>query len=183
MSDNATFSPQELARAGEEAYRNEDYAAAAERFAAAEAAYRAQGDLLMAAEMANNRSVALLQAGDAQGAYEAVAPTVEFFAQRGDRRRQALALGNRAAALEALGRLKDAEKDYLASEAILHALDDTELLAAVRQQLAALHLRMRRPADALIDTSIALQGRPLTLREKILRFLLRIVYRLLGRPL
>ncbi len=176
-------SPEELARQGEAAYQAGDFAAAAEHYAAAEQAYLAQGQRLLAAEMANNRSVALLQAEQAQQAYAAVAPTVDLFAQHGDRRRQALALGNRAAALEALGRLKEAEADYVASEAILHELGETELLGVVRQRLAALHLRLRRPADALIDTSIALEGRPLSLREKVLRFLLRIVYRLLGRPL
>lgn len=178
-----TLSPQELAREGEAAFRQGDYATASERFAAAERAYRAQGDALMAAEMANNRSVALLQAGDAQGAYDAVRDTVALFAQHGDRRRQALALGNRAAALAALGEHQAAEKDYLASEALLDELGEAELLAAVRQQVAQLHLRMGRPADALIDTSIALEHRPLTFREKVLRWLLKVVYRLLGRPL
>ncbi len=178
-----TLSPQQLAQEGEAAFRQGDYEAAVERFAAAERAYQAQNDPLMAAEMANNRSVALLQAGDAQGAYEAVRDTVELFARHGDRRRQALALGNRAAALEALGKLKAAEQDYLASEALLRELNEPELLAAVRQQLAALHLRMKRPADALIDTGIALEGRPLSFRQKMLRWLLKIVYRMFGRPL
>ena len=178
-----TLSPQELAQEGEAAFRAGDYTTAGEHFAAAERAYRTQGDLLMAAEMANNRSVALLQAGDAHGAYEAVRDTVDLFAHHGDRRRQALALGNRAAALAALGKPQAAEKDYLASEAILDEIDEPELLAAVRQQLAQLHLRMGRPADALIDTSIALENRPLTFREKVVRWLLKIVYRLLGRSL
>ena len=179
----ATADPQAFAREGEEAYHNGDFLTAAERFAAAEQAYRERGEVLLADEMANNRSVALLQAGEAQAAYEAVRDTVDRFAQQGDRRRQALALGNRAAALAALGKLSEAEQDYLASEALLHELNETELLAHVRQQLAALHLRMGRPADALIDTSISLQDRPLTLREKILRWLLRIVYRMFGRPM
>ncbi len=178
-----TLSPQELAQEGEAAFRQGDYDTAIQRFAAAEQAYREQEDPVMAAEMANNRSVALLQAGKAQEAYEAVRDTVDLFAQRGDRRRQALALGNRAAALAALGKLQEAEQDYQASEALLNELNEPELLAAVRQQLAALHLRMKRPADALIDTSIALENRPLTFREKLLRWLLKIVYRLLGKPL
>ena len=131
--------------------------------------------------MANNRAVALLQAGAPQAAYEAVAETVARFAQAGDRRRQAMALGNRAAALEALGRLEEAEADYRASAALFEELGEAELLATVQQALAALLLRRQRPLEALSTIQTALEERPLTLRQRVLRGLMRMAYRLWGK--
>lgn len=177
-----TLSPAELAQQGEAAFRAKRYDEAARLFAAAERAYRQQGEALLADEMANNRGVALLQAGDAQGAYEAVAATVERFAQAGDRRRQALALGNRAAALEALGQLEAAEADYRAAAALLEELGEQELLVTVQQALAALLLRRQRPVEALNTLQTALADRPLTLRQRVMRRLIQWVYRLWGRP-
>ena len=62
-------------------------------------ACKANGEL-QAAENLNNCSVAFLQAGKAEAAYQAVADTPQFSKNAGDIRRQAMALGNRAAALE-----------------------------------------------------------------------------------
>ncbi len=101
-----------LMKRAEEAYNAGRYPEAAGLFEQASRQYSEGGDAVKAAEMANNRSVALLQAGDAQGALEAAQGTEQVFAQAGDARRRALAIGNQAAALEALNRLNEALARY-----------------------------------------------------------------------
>jgi hypothetical protein len=62
--------------------------------------------------MSSNRSVALLQAGDAREALQAAQGLERVFALAGDTRRQAMALGNEAAALDALNQNKVALEKY-----------------------------------------------------------------------
>ena len=69
---------------------------------------------LLAAEMSNNESVALLQAGQPGRALEAARGTDALFASASDPKRQAMALGNQAAALDALGRSDEALETYRA---------------------------------------------------------------------
>lgn len=69
--------------------------------------------------MANNCSVAYLKAGNAAAALEAVTGTDAIFAEKGDRLRQAMALGNQAAALEGLNQLDAAIGSYNQSAELL----------------------------------------------------------------
>ena len=97
-----TTDPKTLVDQGKQAFANKKYDEAASSFSEAASAYEALDDPLNAAEMKNNLSVALLQAGKAQEAYDAAAGTDEVFAQAGDLKRQAMAFGNQAAALDEL---------------------------------------------------------------------------------
>ena len=94
------------------AYEAEEYSQAITGFEAAEQALKANGDLLNAAEMANNRSVALLKSSKPADALACIESTDQVFAQAGDPKRQAMALGNQATALEELGRTDDALAKY-----------------------------------------------------------------------
>ncbi len=173
--------PEEVLAAARRAYQAGEYLAAAQGFAAAAAACQAQGDLLTAAELRNNQSVALLQAGDPQGALQAVEGTPEQFAAAADRRRQALALGNRAAALEALGRLEAAAADYRQAADLLADLDEPELRAATLNALGAVYLKLHRPADAALAAQAALENQPHpSLKQRLLRRLTRLAFRLPG---
>jgi tetratricopeptide (TPR) repeat protein len=69
-------------------------------------------DELNAAEMKNNESVALLQAGKAKEALQATDGTEEVFQKAGDIKRQGIAVSNRAAALEGLKKWKEALAEY-----------------------------------------------------------------------
>ena len=161
-------------------YRAGDYQAAAQAFAAAESSFKLIKDEASAAEMANNKSVALLQAGDALGAFEAVDGTQSTFEQMGDLRRQALALGNRAAALEALGHLEDASQDYEYSANILKEIGEHELRADVLQSLSAVQLRTRNPLQAMATMRAGIeQVEHPTLKQRLLKRLLNIPFRLM----
>ena len=104
--------PQDIARTARISYEAGDYSKAANLFATASIAMRSSGDVLGSAEMDNNYSVALLKAGNAQAALSASQGTEIIFSQAGDLKRQAMALGNQAAALEALGKRKEALQLY-----------------------------------------------------------------------
>jgi tetratricopeptide (TPR) repeat protein len=97
-----TVKPTVLAEQGKQEYEQENYLAAAERFSQAAQAYALMNDERNAAEMKNNQSVALLQAGKAKEALQATEGTEEIFQKAGDVKRQGIAVSNRAAALEGM---------------------------------------------------------------------------------
>lgn len=142
-------SPQRLVKQAQNAYRSAHYREAAQLFKAAQAAYEQRDDALMAAEMANNASVAYLQAGDGAQALAVVEGTPQVFAAKGDLRRQGMALGNRAAALEALERYDEAEEEYLHAAAVLQEAGEDQLRAQTMQALSALQLRRGQRLQAL----------------------------------
>jgi len=94
---------EQLKKEAERAYQSKDYLAAALAFNAAADGSSTLGDGIQAAEMHNNASVAYLQADQPEKALESALDTNQVFAEVGDSRRQAIALGNQAAAYEALG--------------------------------------------------------------------------------
>ena len=102
--------PLTLAEDGKKEYGKGNYKAAAGLFSQAAQAYASTGNVLDAAEMRNNESVALLQAGNAGEALQAVEGTEQVFLQAGDLKRQGIAIGNRAAALEGLKKWKEAQE-------------------------------------------------------------------------
>jgi tetratricopeptide (TPR) repeat protein len=174
-------SPQQLAAEGQAAYNRGDYLAAANAFEAASASYKSAGDHLSSAEMANNRSVALLQAGEAQLSLDAVLGTDEIFAGAGDIRRQAMALGNQAAALEGLRRLDEAIDAYERCAEILDQIEDKETRVSVMQALSALQLRRGRQLEALATMQAGLNGvKHPTLKQRMLRKLLQLPFKFMN---
>ncbi len=133
-----TISPQQLADEGQAEYSKGEYQSAAMAFKAAADGFIAKGDEFSAAEMANNSSVAFLKAGDAKSALEAASGTDLTFATRGDIKRQAMALGNQAAALEHLKRNDEAIPLYERSAELLKSVGEFELRAYVMQSLSEL---------------------------------------------
>lgn len=165
--------PQELEKQGKSAYSRKDYPTAAQTFLAASQGYRLAGNALAAAEMSNNASVAFLQAGEAQAALEAVGSTQDVFAHAGDIRRQAMALGNRAAALQALNRFGEALDAYELSADLLKQVGDEELRLTVMQSISALQLRTGRHLEAVATMQAGLEDitRP-SIKQRFLRKLL-----------
>ena len=107
-----TVNPSTLAEQGKKEYEQGNYLAAAGRFAQAAQAYTLMKDELNAAEMKNNQSVALLQAGKAKEALQATDGTEATFQKANDIRRQGIAVSNRAAALEGMKNWKEALAEY-----------------------------------------------------------------------
>lgn len=176
------LSPKELAAEGQAAYQKGDFVSAASAFKGASEGYKLNGDELAAAEMANNLSVSLLQAGQAQNALQAALGTEEVFERSGDLRRQAMAIGNQAAALEALNRLDEAAQRYELSAELLKQTGDHETRASVMQSLSALQLRQGRQFEALATMQAGLNGikRP-SVKQRLLRKLLQLPFKYLNR--
>lgn len=173
--------PLQLATEAKAAYQTEEYHLAAQKFAAAEAAYQQSGDALMAAEMANNRSVALLKGGSAEAAYQAAHGTADIFARAGDLRRQAIALSNQAAALEVLKKYDEALNLYRQAADLLKTAGDDEMRAYVLKNISLIQFRHQDRFAALASMRIALENQKhLSLRDRILKWLLGIVFRMLG---
>lgn len=173
--------PQKSIHEADAAYQGADYALAASKYAAAQQAYSAAGDALMAAEMANNASVALLKAGNPSAALAACEQTDLVFAQAGDIRRQAVALSNQATALEALKRNEQALELYQRASDLLKQINETEMRAFVLKSMSFLQFRSGKKFDAMATMRIALDTqRKLTPRERLLKWLLGVVFKLLG---
>jgi tetratricopeptide (TPR) repeat protein len=165
---------------GRLAYEAGNYSAAADMFLKAEQACKTVGDELQAAEMANNRSVALLQAGDAQAAFDACAGTEVIFNNAGDTRREGLALGNKAAALKELGRKDESLKLFQLSADRLKKAGDKENLAVVHKTISAIEMEKGDNLGAMSAMLDALQAKEkLTLRERFMRWLFSVASRLM----
>lgn len=175
-------SNQQLARQAESAFQSRQFARAAELFNEAAEACRAAGDLLGAAEMNSNRSVALLQAGDAREALQAAQGLERVFELAGDVRRQALALGNEAAALDALNQNQAALEKYQQCAELLKQAGDQESRAVVLKSISQLQLRTGHHLEALasMDAAIDNRKRP-SLTERVLKKLLKIPFDMLNR--
>ncbi|MGD0611820.1 MAG: hypothetical protein ABSB41_09925 [Anaerolineales bacterium] len=156
MAERLSF-PEILANA-QRLYQAGDYPAAASAFGEAAACAQQLGDELAAAEMKNNQSVALLRAKLAQAALEASQGTELVFAKANDLRRQGMALGNQASALEALGRRKEAVLGYQQAAAVLERAGEGDLRAEIMQLLAVHYLRRAKFIDAVIALQSGLAG-------------------------
>lgn len=173
---------QELVKEGDSAYKKGDYINSAKTYRAAAEAYRVSGDELLAAKMLNNCSVTYLQAGDAQRALEVVEGTSEIFESLGDLHHQAMAIGNRAAALEELERFDEAEQLYLKSAKILQEIGEYNDRLHVLQSLSAMQLRMGRRLEAYASMYAAVNTiehpNP---RQRLLKTLMEIPFKIFNK--
>jgi tetratricopeptide (TPR) repeat protein len=137
------------------------------------------GDILTAAEMANNSSVAYLQAGEINDSLRMVTGTADIFFEAGDNKRHAMALGNHASALEASGKLHDALDMYQSSAALLKEKNEIELYTHVLKRISSLQLRTGSHLGAVASMQSALNNsKTLSMREKLIKNLLRLPFRL-----
>jgi len=176
-------SPQNLLKQAQLAYDAEDFQNAARLFSDAAEDFRSNNDALNAAECDNNRSVALLRAGDPAGALKAASGTEQIFADANDRRRQAMALGNQAAALEELKEYQKALELYQQSSEFLKELDDGELRSYVLKRISALQIRLGKRLESMATMDAALHSKTkLTFKESFMKFLFDVLFKLLNRP-
>ena len=173
-----TVNPTTLAEQGKKEYEQENYLAAADRFDQAAQAYASKKDALNAAEMKNNQSVALLQAGKAKEALQATEGTEEIFQNAGDIRRQGIAVSNRAAALEGLKNWKEALAEYDRAASLFEGIGEGDMHSIVRKAAANLNLKRGRLTDSQMDVfdSLRLVEKP-TLLQRIMKFLVRMGFR------
>jgi tetratricopeptide (TPR) repeat protein len=144
-------SAQELAEQAKLNFESGDFAAAGDAFADAAKAFEVSGDQLMAAEMKNNRSVALLKDKKTQAALETILGTEEVFQQAGDDRRLGMALANQGAAFQALKRFDEAIQSYRLAITALERAGEDALKYKVVQLQSALYLSRFKILDAVIS--------------------------------
>ena len=167
--------PITLAEQGKKEYEQGAYLAAADLFARAAGAYASARDELNAAEMKNNQSVALLQAGKSKEALQATEGTEEIFQKSGDIRRQGIAVSNRAAALEGMRKWKEALAEYDRAASLFEQVGEGDMHSVVRKAAANINLKRGRIVDSQMDVydSLRLVEKP-TLTQRFMKFLMRI---------
>jgi tetratricopeptide (TPR) repeat protein len=167
--------PITLAENGKKEYGKGNYQAAAGLFAQAAQAYASMQDELNAAEMKNNESVALLQAGKVKEALQATDGTEEVFQKAGDVKRQGVAVSNRAAALEGLKKWQDALAEYDRAASLFEEAGEGDMHSIVRKAAANINLKRGRVTDSQMDVydSLRLVEKP-SLTQRIMKFLMRI---------
>ena len=160
---------------GKQEYEKGNYLAAADLFSQAAQSFASVQDSLNAAEMKNNQSVALLQAGNAKEALQATEGTEDVFQKTGDIKRQGIAVSNRAAALEGLKKWKEALAEYNRAAALFEQIGEGDMHSIVRKAAADINLRHGRIAASQMDVfdSLRLVEKP-TLSQRIMKFLMRI---------
>jgi len=177
-----TLSSNSLADEAQKAYEGGDYSGAARSYLAAAQSLDVTGDKVNAAELRNNASVCWLKAGKAKQAYQAAEGTPQIFADSQDIRRQGIALGNLAAALDGLHRTVEAIDLYEQSIELLNAAGEKEYRAYALKSLAALKLRSGKQVEALAMMDIGLDELPNpSFMQKLLKKLLSIRSFLLPR--
>jgi len=176
------LNPKQLSKEGQAAYKRGDHQAAARAFEAASQGYAAVDDALNAAEMANNANVAYLQTGDAQAALQILEGTAEVFRLAGDVRRQAMSIGNQAAALEALNRLDEAIDAYQQSADLLKQAGEDQLRLNVMQSLSVLQMRTGRQLEALASMNVGLDGvEKLSVKQRLIKKLLNVPFQMMDK--
>ena len=164
------------------AYESEDFQEAARLFEQASIELTQAGKPLDAAEMQNNRSVALLKAGKAAEALAAAQGTDQTFGAAGDVKRQAMALGNIASALEDLNRFDEAMQTYTQSADLFKQIGERELRAYVLERISGLQLRKGKRIESLATKEAAIASKDhLSLTDRILKGLLGIIHKLTGQ--
>ncbi|MEN9562544.1 MAG: hypothetical protein RIR73_788 [Chloroflexota bacterium] len=168
--------PAQLADKGKQAFANKRYDDAAEYFRQAAEGFSLGRANLLAAEMRNNMSVALLQAGNAAGALEAALETDQVFESAQDVKRQAMALGNQAAALEGLQRYEEAIEKYERSADLFAKANDGDMRSLVMKSAAALKLKTGKITESAFKMmgAVDVKENP-TLFERIMKFLMRFI--------
>lgn len=171
-----TSSHAQRSEQGKQAFQEKRFFEAARLFEQAAAGYRSDGDRLMEAEMRNNVSVALLQEGRAKEALEAALDTDKVFAEAGDLKRQGMALGNQAAALEVLRRFEEAVEKYDLAARLFEQTGEGGLRALVMKSSAAAKLRGGNVTASAFKLLGWLEAKPTpNLFERILKFLMRFL--------
>lgn len=167
--------PIHLTERGKEEYAKGNHAVAADLFAEAAQAYADKQDGLNAAEMKNNQSVALLQAGKAKEAFQATDGTETVFQKAGDIKRQGIAISNRAAALEGLKKVDEALSEYERAASLLEEAGEGDMHSVVRKAAANLNLKRGRITAAQMDVydSLRLVEKP-NFTQRIMKFFKRI---------
>lgn len=171
-----SLEPHQLDAKGKQAFAKKNFVEAAEYFRQAAEGYTQGRAGLEAAESRNNLSVALLQAGKPQEALDAALDTDKVFEGAKDVKRQAMAFGNQAAALEGLHRYDEAIQKYELSAELFGSIDEGDLRAMVMKSAAAIKLKTGKITDSAFKMmgSLDVKKNP-TFFERIMKFFMKFI--------
>lgn len=159
-------------------YNRKHFEEAIEGFRTCLAHFEGNGDELAAAEAHNNLSVTHLGMKQAQLALNEVTGTDEVFAKHGDRKRQGMAIANKAAALEALGKREEALALYEEVLLIFKELGEKEMRASILRRVSDLQLKTKRGYQALASMEAAYdQKEKPALKESVFKKVLVFIRR------
>ncbi len=152
------------------------YAEAAEAFRQASRLFTLGRSGLLAAEMDNNLSVALLKNKQPREALEAARGTELVFASAGDKARQAMALGNQGAALEDLKKYAEAIALYEQAARFFGESGQGDMQSLTLKSIAGIRLKQGQFNTAGIEMlgSLGAAQNPSPL-QRFTRFLLRFI--------
>jgi tetratricopeptide (TPR) repeat protein len=167
--------PNQFAEEGKSAFAAGRYAEAADAFRAASQGFSLGNDSLHVAEMNNNLSVALLQDGKPQEALDAAMGTDLTFAAAGDLNKQAMALGNQAAALQELKRYEEAIPLYERAAELFEQTGEGDMRSMVLKSVAAIRMKQGKINQASMEMlgSLGAVQKP-TLLQRFLKFIIRL---------
>jgi tetratricopeptide (TPR) repeat protein len=171
-----------IAETAMNAFNNRDYKTAADKFRKCLELLGNQDAPLDKAEIQNNLSVVLLELKDPQAAYSIAEGTDIVFAESGDKKRQAMALGNLASALQAQGKNAEALELFERSSDIFKEAGEKQLRAITLKKISDLQLKTGKHYQALasLDASYD-QKDEKSVKEKVLKGVLGNVMRKLTR--
>jgi predicted negative regulator of RcsB-dependent stress response len=87
-----------------------------------------------------------------------------------------MALGNQAAALEELGRTKEALLDYQKAADLLKGAGEDEMRSLLLKRISTLQLRAKKPVEALFSMDAAVESSPRrSWSERLIRRLMALV--------
>lgn len=166
--------PHQLAEEGKRSFAAGRYAEAARFFEEASRGYTIGRDGLHAAEMDNNRSVAFLKDNKPQQALDATQGTDKIFESHFDATKQAMALGNQAAALDALKRYDEALPLYERAAELFAQTGEGDMRSMILKSIAAIRVKQGKLNAAGMEMlgSLGAVQKP-TLLQRFLKFLLR----------
>ena len=177
-----TIKPTSFEESAKELYQAGKFQQAAEGFSQAAAFYLEKGENLLAAEMRNNQSVALLKSKKPHLALEAVQGTDQVFLAAGDLLKQGMALANQATALGEMGEKQKAIDDFNRAAEIFKNSGEKEMYLQTKQSISALKMKTRNVIGALFSMQEGLDEleKP-NLRQRLLRSLLKIPQNLINK--
>ena len=152
------------------AYKKKNFTVAKENFSECIRLLDEQNDYLNAAEMRNNLSVVLLELKKPEEALRVLQGTDVTFAEGNDKKRQAMALGNIATALQMNGELVEALTRFEQSAELFREINDPELRSITLKKISNLQLKTGKQFQALasLDASYD-QSEKKSVKDRILQ--------------
>lgn len=172
---------EKMNHAAQAAFEKKDYPEAIRIFEQVVSDLEPLGLPALTAEARNNLSVALLKNGAAQAALDQASGTDKIFAEGGHPEKQAVALGNQAAALAGLGRSDEALEKYQQSSELFKQLGNSELRGFILREISVLQMKRGKQVESLFTMDAALESvKKPNWREAVIKKLMHTVHNLMG---